>query len=177
MIFHCNKKKLASFISATIIILLKQCEHFYIIIYVVSEGRGKKKRKYGYVLVALATLAAVLLPFKLKAIALMAATALVVGKLALIVASLIGLKKLVSKQSEETTHVHYGHRSDPEAHYLAYQEQIPQSENRYWQYLKSYLAAAEGGSFSILKMVLKFFKLYFFLNFGSYTNPNNSIVF
>ncbi|XP_014283621.1 uncharacterized protein, partial [Halyomorpha halys] len=99
-----------------------------------EEGRRRKsRRKYAYIMVALATLAAVLLPFKLKAIALMAATALFIGKLALVVASLVGLKKLVGgKQSEETTHVHYGgHRSDPEAHYLAYQEQIPITDNRF----------------------------------------------
>ncbi|BET02744.1 osiris 21 [Nesidiocoris tenuis] len=93
---------------------------------VVGEARGKKKKYAQYFAIALATAAAILVPLKLKLIAWMAATALMTGKLALVIASLVGLKKLVSKPHEETTHVHYdGHRSDPNSHVLAYAGQAP----------------------------------------------------
>lgn len=93
---------------------------------IVGEGRGKKKKYAAYYGIALATAAAILIPLKLKLIAIMAATALITGKIALVIASLVGLKKLVSKPSEETTHVHYdSHRSDPNSHFLAYGGQAP----------------------------------------------------
>uniref|UniRef100_T1I0K3 Uncharacterized protein n=2 Tax=Rhodnius prolixus TaxID=13249 RepID=T1I0K3_RHOPR len=86
----------------------------------VEEGRGKKKKIFRYIAVAAATAAAILIPIKLKILALMAASALVIGKIALVLTSLVGLKTLVSKPHEETTHVHYdAHRSD-QGHYLAY---------------------------------------------------------
>ncbi|KAF6200913.1 hypothetical protein GE061_005360 [Apolygus lucorum] len=92
----------------------------------VGEARKKRKRFAQYFGIAIATAAAILVPIKLKLIAWMAATALMTGKLALVIASLVGLKKLVSKPHEETTHVHYdGHRSDPNAHVLAYSGQTP----------------------------------------------------
>ncbi|KAK9510723.1 hypothetical protein O3M35_005455 [Rhynocoris fuscipes] len=86
-----------------------------------EEGRGGKKKKVlKYIVVALITVAIVLIPIKLKLIAWVAASALLIGKLALLLASLVGLKILVSKPHEETTYLHYdSHRSDP-AHYLAY---------------------------------------------------------
>lgn len=99
-----------------------------IILFVILESRSKKRKRFAYFFMAIASMVALILPFKLKAIALMAATALVVGKLALIIASLVGLKKLVNKSGDETTHVHYsGHRSD-DAHYMAYSEQQPAAQ-------------------------------------------------
>ncbi|XP_014247593.1 uncharacterized protein LOC106665604 [Cimex lectularius] len=90
-----------------------------------TEGRGKKKKVWAYFGVALATAAAILIPLKLKFIGWMAASAFMIGKVALVIASIVGLKKLVSKPHEETTHVHYdSHRSD-NAHYLAYSGQQP----------------------------------------------------
>jgi hypothetical protein len=65
-----------------------------------------------------------MIPLKLKVIAIMAGTALMIGKIALVLAGLTGLKKLVSHPHEETTHVHYdNHRNDLASHYLAYSGQ------------------------------------------------------
>lgn len=72
------------------------------------EGRGKKKKAakiIGPLLAALALKAAALLPLILGAIALIAGKALLIGKLALVLSAIIGLKKLLSQQKHVTYEV------------------------------------------------------------------------
>lgn len=73
-----------------------------------EEGRGKKKKAskiLGPLLAAVALKAAALLPLVLGAIALIAGKALLVGKLALVLSAIIGLKKLLSQQKHVTYEV------------------------------------------------------------------------
>lgn len=64
---------------------------------------------------AIALKAAALLPLALGFIALIAGKALLVGKIALVISSIIGLKKLLSQQKHVTyevvSHPHHGHES------------------------------------------------------------------
>lgn len=72
------------------------------------EGRGKKKKAakiLGPLLAAVALKAAALLPLILGAIALIAGKALLIGKLALVLSAIIGLKKLLSQQKHVTYEV------------------------------------------------------------------------
>lgn len=72
------------------------------------EGRGKKKKAgkiLGPLMAALALKAAALLPLILGAIALIAGKALLIGKLALVLSAIIGLKKLLSQQKHVTYEV------------------------------------------------------------------------
>ncbi|KAL1124402.1 hypothetical protein AAG570_001031, partial [Ranatra chinensis] len=94
---------------------------------IAEEGRGKKKKKLlEYMMVAALSMAAFMVPLKLKVIALMAISALFIGKIALVLSGLAGLKKLVGHQHEETTHLHYdNHRNDQNSHYLAYSAHAP----------------------------------------------------
>lgn len=64
-----------------------------------EEGRGKKKKAQkllGPLMAALAMKAAALIPLALGAIALLAGKALIVGKIALVLSAILGLKKLLS---------------------------------------------------------------------------------
>lgn len=64
-----------------------------------EEGRGKKKKAaklLGPLMAALAMKAAALIPLALGAIALLAGKALIVGKIALVLSAILGLKKLLS---------------------------------------------------------------------------------
>lgn len=73
-----------------------------------AEGRGKKKKAakiLGPLLLAVALKAAALLPLLLGAIALIAGKALLVGKLALVLSAVIGLKKLLSHEKHVTYEV------------------------------------------------------------------------
>lgn len=73
-----------------------------------AEARkgGKKKGKIlGPLLLALALKAAALLPLMLGAIALIAGKALLVGKIALVLSAIIGLKKLLSQEKHVTYEV------------------------------------------------------------------------
>ncbi|XP_029160684.1 uncharacterized protein LOC114932576 [Nylanderia fulva] len=72
------------------------------------ESRGKKKKAQkilGPLLMAIALKAAALLPLALGAIALIAGKALLIGKIALVISAIIGLKKLLSGQKHVTYEV------------------------------------------------------------------------
>ncbi|KAJ8952316.1 hypothetical protein NQ318_017210 [Aromia moschata] len=97
-----------------------------------EEGRGKKKKSSGFLLLPL-ILGGTLIPLALGALALLAGKALIVSKLALVLAAIIGLKKLLSGHGggHDTGHVEVvsgGHGSGwgraynkEEAQNLAYQ--------------------------------------------------------
>lgn len=73
----------------------------------VGEARKKKKaaKILGPLLLALALKAAALIPLVLGAIALIAGKALLVGKIALVLSAIIGLKKLLSQEKHVTYEV------------------------------------------------------------------------
>ncbi|GJQ85501.1 hypothetical protein Trydic_g23089 [Trypoxylus dichotomus] len=79
-----------------------------------EESRGKKKKMSGLLLIPL-ILGGTLIPLALGALALLAGKALIVSKLALVLAAIIGLKKLLSGNTphHETGHDVYlgGHGS------------------------------------------------------------------
>jgi hypothetical protein len=73
-----------------------------------SEARDKKKKAakmLGPLMMALALKAAALLPLVLGAIALIAGKALLIGKIALVLSAIIGLKKLLSQEKHVTYEV------------------------------------------------------------------------
>ncbi|XP_013185070.1 uncharacterized protein LOC106130713 [Amyelois transitella] len=73
-----------------------------------EEGRGKKKKAakmLGPLIAALALKMMALLPLAIGAIALIAGKALLIGKLALVLSAIIGLKKLLSQQKHVTYEV------------------------------------------------------------------------
>lgn len=68
------------------------------------EGRGKKKdKKYLSALIATVVLKTAILKMAYHSIAVIAGKALIVGKIALIISAIIGLKKLVSNDQHEKT--------------------------------------------------------------------------
>lgn len=74
----------------------------------VAESRGKKKKAakvLGPILLAVALKAAALIPLALGAIALIAGKALLIGKIALVLSAVIGLKKLLSQEKHVTYEV------------------------------------------------------------------------
>lgn len=73
----------------------------------VVEGRKKKKalKILGPLLLAVALKAAALIPLVLGAIALIAGKALLIGKIALVLSAIIGLKKLLSQEKHVTYEV------------------------------------------------------------------------
>lgn len=73
-----------------------------------GEGRGKKKKAakvLGPLLGLIALKAAAMLPLLLGAIALIAGKALLIGKIALVLSAIIGLKKLLSQEKHVTYEV------------------------------------------------------------------------
>ncbi|XP_014475660.1 PREDICTED: uncharacterized protein LOC106744982 [Dinoponera quadriceps] len=60
------------------------------------EGRGKRRRGYGYLLMAGAVLAGMMAQLAYGKIAFLAGTALLTAKMALVLSAIVGLKKLVS---------------------------------------------------------------------------------
>jgi len=83
-----------------------------------EESRGKKKKAARILLpllMALKLKAAALIPLALGAIALIAGKALVIGKIALVLAAIIGLKKLLGNQKSVTyeivSHPHHSSSS------------------------------------------------------------------
>lgn len=73
-----------------------------------SESRGKKKKAaklLGPLLMLIALKGAALLPLVLGAIALIAGKALLIGKIALVLSAVIGLKKLLSQEKHVTYEV------------------------------------------------------------------------
>ncbi|XP_008548241.1 uncharacterized protein LOC103571745 [Microplitis demolitor] len=74
-----------------------------------EEGRGKKKKGMGGLLAIPLLIGGTLVPLALGALALLAGKALIVSKLALVLASIIGLKKLVSSHEGGHEVVQVGH--------------------------------------------------------------------
>lgn len=74
----------------------------------VDEGRGKKKKAakiLGPLMAAMALKLMMMMPLAIGAIALIAGKALLIGKLALVLSAIIGLKKLLSQQKHVTYEV------------------------------------------------------------------------
>ncbi|XP_011314542.1 uncharacterized protein [Fopius arisanus] len=93
----------------------------------VVEGRGKKKKAQklmGPMMMALALKAAALLPLALGAIALIAGKALLVGKIALVISAIIGLKKLLGGQQKHVTYevVAHPHHSSSSSHTVSHDD-------------------------------------------------------
>ena len=84
---------------------------------IAEESRGKKKKAakiMGPLMAAAAVKLAALVPLALGAIAVVAGKALLIGKIALVISAIIGLKKLLSSQKHVTYEVvshHGGHGS------------------------------------------------------------------
>lgn len=93
------------------------------------EGRGKKKvkKELGQLLATAAvTAGAILGPLFLKSIALIAGKALIISKIAIVIAGTIALKKLLSQPQHhetETVSHHYGRSFDVQPAPAAAQEQ------------------------------------------------------
>lgn len=64
-----------------------------------ADGRGKDKKHHGFIMIPL-LLGSTIIPIAYGALALLAGKALIVSKLALVLASIIGIKKLVSHSSD-----------------------------------------------------------------------------
>ncbi|XP_043267131.1 uncharacterized protein [Venturia canescens] len=91
-----------------------------------AEGRGKKKKAQkllGPLMMMIALKAAVLLPLALGAIAVIAGKALLVGKIALVISAIIGLKKLLSGQKHVTYEVvAHPHHSSSSSHSVSHDD-------------------------------------------------------
>lgn len=84
-----------------------------------EEGRGKKKKAQkllGPLMAALAMKAAALVPLALGAIALLAGKALIVGKIALVLSAILGLKKLLSGSGKHVTYEVVSHPHHSSSH-------------------------------------------------------------
>lgn len=84
-----------------------------------EESRGKKKKAnkiLGPLMAAIAMKAAALVPLALGAIALIAGKALLVGKIALVLSAIIGLKKLFSGQGKHVTYEVVSHPHHSSSH-------------------------------------------------------------
>lgn len=90
----------------------------------VEEGRGKKGKGYIGPLLALAAIKGTFLAMAYKMIAAMAGTALIVGKIALVLSAVLGLKKLLSSGSEKTTFeiVKIPHHSQSHSYTSSYED-------------------------------------------------------
>ncbi|XP_039278946.1 uncharacterized protein LOC111054637 isoform X2 [Nilaparvata lugens] len=88
-----------------------------------EEGRGKKKKEHALYVVAMATALAVLIPLTLKGIALIAGKALLLAKLALVLAGLAALKHFTHHE-ESHRRVHIADDVH-DAHSLAYGAYAP----------------------------------------------------
>ncbi|XP_076240679.1 uncharacterized protein LOC143183125 [Calliopsis andreniformis] len=89
------------------------------------ESRGKKKKAQkilGPLLMALALKAAALLPLALGAIAAIAGKALLVGKIALVISAIIGLKKLLSSSGKHVTYEVVSHPHHSNSHVVSHDE-------------------------------------------------------
>ncbi|XP_014599912.1 PREDICTED: uncharacterized protein LOC106784646 [Polistes canadensis] len=89
------------------------------------EGRGKKRKAQkilGPILMAMAFKAAALLPLALGAIALIAGKALLVGKIALVISAIIGLKKLLSSQQKHVTYEVVAHPHHSSSHVVSHDD-------------------------------------------------------
>ncbi|NP_001161266.1 osiris 8 precursor [Nasonia vitripennis] len=93
-----------------------------------EEGRGKKRKGMGGLLAIPLLIGGTLVPLALGTLALLAGKALIVSKLALVLASIIGLKKLVSSHDHGHHEVHSGGgwaRAGQDLAYSAYKPIVP----------------------------------------------------
>lgn len=91
----------------------------------VEEGRGKKGKGYMGPMLALVAIKGTFLAMAYKAIAAMAGTALIIGKIALVLSAVLGLKKLLSSGSEKTTFeiVKIPHHSQSHSYSSSYEDE------------------------------------------------------
>lgn len=85
----------------------------------VEESRGKKKKAQkmlGPLMMAVALKAAALVPLMLGGIALIAGKALLIGKIALVISAIIGLKKLLSGGGKHVTYEVVAHPHHSSSH-------------------------------------------------------------
>ncbi|KAJ8684347.1 hypothetical protein QAD02_020139 [Eretmocerus hayati] len=97
-----------------------------------DEARGKKRKNMGGLIAIPILIGGTLVPLALGALALLAGKALIISKLALVLASIIGLKKLVSSHDHGHHEVHAGGgwaRSGQELAYSAYKPIAPTSSS------------------------------------------------
>lgn len=76
----------------------------------------------GPLMMAMALKAAALLPLALGAIALIAGKALLVGKIALVISAIIGLKKLLGSQQKHVTYEVVAHPHHSSSHVVSHEE-------------------------------------------------------
>ncbi|XP_029669779.1 uncharacterized protein LOC115239412 [Formica exsecta] len=89
------------------------------------ESRGKKKKAQkilGPLMLAVALKAAALLPLALGAIALIAGKALLVGKIALVISAIIGLKKLLGSHQKHVTYEVVSHPHHSSSHVVSHDD-------------------------------------------------------
>ncbi|RLU18748.1 hypothetical protein DMN91_009105 [Ooceraea biroi] len=89
------------------------------------ESRGKKKKAQkilGPLMMAMAMKAAALLPLALGAIAMIAGKALLVGKIALVISAIIGLKKLLGSQQKHVTYEVVSHPHHSSSHVVSHDD-------------------------------------------------------
>lgn len=67
------------------------------------EGRRRKRRRYMWPLVAAFAIKTIFMAMSYKAVTAMAGAALIVGKIALVLSAILGLKKLVGQKEQKTT--------------------------------------------------------------------------
>lgn len=91
----------------------------------IEEGRGKKGKGFMGPLLALVAIKGTFLAMAYKAIAAMAGTALIVGKIALVLSAVLGLKKLLNSGSEKTTFeiVKIPHHSQSHSYSSSYEDE------------------------------------------------------
>ncbi|XP_014475656.1 PREDICTED: uncharacterized protein LOC106744979 [Dinoponera quadriceps] len=89
------------------------------------ESRGKKKKAQkilGPLMMAMALKAAALLPLALGAIAMIAGKALLVGKIALVISAIIGLKKLLGSHQKHVTYEVVSHPHHSSSHIVSHDD-------------------------------------------------------
>ncbi|KAL6432064.1 hypothetical protein ACFW04_006644 [Cataglyphis niger] len=89
------------------------------------ESRGKKKKAQkilGPLMLAIALKAAALLPLALGAIALIAGKALLIGKIALVISAIIGLKKLLGSHQKHVTYEVVSHPHHSSSHVVSHDD-------------------------------------------------------
>ena len=96
---------------------LINCNFFLFLLF--SE---KAQKILGPLVMAIALKAAALLPLALGAIALIAGKALLVGKIALVISAIIGLKKLLGSQQKHVTYEVVSHPHHSSSHAVSHEE-------------------------------------------------------
>ena len=93
------------------------------------SGRKKLKKSSGLLLLPL-MMASMFIPIDIGGLAILAGKALIISKLALVLASILGLKKLLSPNDhhEQTYHISGHRRSLNDSHDLAYRGYAPQTK-------------------------------------------------